>query len=197
MRALAKEIQRSDWREWLLLNEEAMKAQDAYFEEVFLRGLIISEGKGSVWKEQLSYVSDFVPYIDNWAVCDAFCAGLKQTKMHKEEMWEFLQPYLESDKEYFLRFGVVMLLDYYIEEAYLDRLFEIFDRIHHEGYYVKMAVAWAISICYVKYPKETKVYLLENTRLDKFTYNKAIQKACESYRVAAEEKVLLRSMKRK
>ncbi|MFW5647387.1 MAG: DNA alkylation repair protein, partial [Acetivibrio ethanolgignens] len=105
--------------------------------------------------------------------------------------------YLESDREYFIRFGVVMLLDYYVDGEYLEKLYAVFDSIHHEGYYVKMAVAWALSVCYVKFPKETRRYLENNKALDDFTYNKAIQKTCESYRVEPEEKERLKTMKRK
>lgn len=196
LRKLAKEINEGDWRAWLAWNEEALKAEEVLYEEIMLRGLVIAGGKDASLEEMLNYTEQFIPYVDNWAVCDGFCSSLKRTKKHKKEVWEFLQPYFDSEKEYFIRFGVVMLLDYYIEEAYLQHLFAIFDKIHHEGYYVKMAVAWAVSICYVKFPEETKEYLRENKSLDDFTYNKSIQKACESYRVAAEEKTWLRSMKR-
>ena len=96
-----------------------------------------------------------MPKINNWAVCDTFCAGLKITKKHKEEMFEFLQKYLKSHKEFEIRFGVVMLLDYYIEEKYLNQLFEIFDSIENKEYYVQMAIAWAISICLIKFYDKT------------------------------------------
>lgn len=197
LRKLAREINKKDGRQWLLLNERVLGQPNAYYEEIMLRGLVIGEAKEGSIEEYLSRVEAFVPYIDNWAVCDCFCASLKRTKQYKKEVWEFLKPYLQSEEEYSIRFGLVMLLNYYIEEAYLEQLFAQFDRIHHEGYYVKMAVAWAVSICYVKYPKETMVYLKENESLDDFTYNKAIQKTCESYRVPAEEKILLKQMKRK
>lgn len=95
-----------------------------------------------------------------------------------------------------MRFAVVSVLDYFIKETYLERVFAIFDRISHEGYYVKMAVAWAVSICFVKYPEETWEYL-KRDHLDCFTHNKAIQKARESYRVSKEDKERLLSLKRK
>ncbi|KSV58619.1 DNA alkylation repair protein [Acetivibrio ethanolgignens] len=197
LRAFAKEICREDWRLWLSLNKEALEASEVLYEEILLQGLVIAGGRDASFEELLKNIREFVPYIDNWAVCDTFCASLKQTKKHKKEMWEFLQPYLESDKEYFIRFGVVMLLDYYVDREYLEKLYAVFDSIHHEGYYVKMAVAWALSVCYVKFPKETMRYLKNNKALDDFTYNKAIQKTCESYRVEPEEKERLKTMKRK
>lgn len=103
--------------------------------------------------------------------------------------------YLRSDKEFEIRFGVVMLLSYYVEEKYLERNFEFFDLIKNTDYYVQMAVAWAISVCLVKFYDKTVNYL-EVANLDDFTYNKAIQKAIESYRITDEKKMELRKMKR-
>ena len=87
-----------------------------------------------------------------------------------------------------------MILDYYITEEYLEKIFEIFDNIKSEKYYVQMAVAWAISICLIKYYERTINYL-KTAKIDKFTYNKGIQKALESYRITDERKKELRKMK--
>ena len=140
-------------------------------------------------------IENFVPKIDNWAVCDVFCAGLKITKKNKEKMWNFIKLYLKSDKEFEIRFGVVMLLDYYIEEKYLNQIFKMFNEIKSTDYYVQMAIAWAISICIIKYYNETLEYL-KNAKLDNFTYNKALQKGIESYRITPEQKQVLRSLKK-
>ena len=88
-----------------------------------------------------------------------------------------------------------MLLDYYISEEYLDKDFKIFDDIKSEKYYVQMAVAWAISICLIKFYDKTIEYL-KQAKIDKFTYNKALQKAIESYRITEEQKTELRKMKK-
>ena len=88
-----------------------------------------------------------------------------------------------------------MILDYFIDEQYLQKDFQIFDSIKHEGYYVKMAVAWAISVCIVKYYEETIQYL-EKAQIDNWTYNKAIQKSIESYRIIEAQKQNLRKMKK-
>ena len=87
-----------------------------------------------------------------------------------------------------------MILDYYIDEEYLEEDFKIFDDIKHEGYYVKMAVAWAISFAYIHFPQKTLEFL-KNNNLDKFTYNKSLQKIIESNRVSKDDKDLMRSMK--
>lgn len=174
--------------------KELMKNIDnEYYEEIMLQGMLIGLAKEE-FSTILKYITNFIPKIDNWAVCDVFCAGLKITKKHKEEMWDFIQTYLKSNKEFEIRFGVVMLLDYYIEESYLNQNFEIFDSIKNTAYYVQMAVAWAISISLIKYYDETIKYL-KKAKIDKFTYNKALQKGIESYRITPEQKQELRNMK--
>lgn len=187
LRKIAKKIAKGDWRTYL------KTAKDEYFEEIMLQGMVIGYIKTDI-EERLFYVASFVPKIDNWSVCDSFCTGLKSTKENKERVWAFLQPYLSSKNEYEIRFGVVMLLNYYIETEYIERVLKLLDRVKHEGFYVKMAVAWAVSICYVKLPGPTMEYLRNNT-LDDFTYNKALQKITESNRVDKETKNLIRSMK--
>ncbi len=188
LREFAKEIVKGDWRTYL------KTAKNEYYEEVMLQGMVIGLAKMEL-QERLKYIKSFVPQIDNWAVCDVTCAGLKFTKKHMSEMWELIQPYINSNKEFEIRFGVVMLLDFYITEEYIKEVLAILNNIHHDGYYVKMAVAWAISICYIKFPKETMM-LLQNNTLDTFTYNKALQKIIESYRVTKEDKEIIRKMKR-
>ncbi len=167
---------------------------NTYYEEIMIKGMIIGLSKENLGKIQ-KYIKEFVPKIDNWAVCDTFCTGLKITKKYKKEMWTFIQPYLNSNKEFEIRFGVVMILAYYIEEEYLEDDLKILNNIKHDGYYVKMAVAWAISICLVKFYNRT-VEFLNNSSLDKFTFNKSIQKAIESYRITKEQKDMLKLMKK-
>lgn len=188
LRKLAKAIARNDWRSYL------KRADNDFFEEMMLQGMVIGYAKADL-EEILNYVSVFVPKIDNWSVCDSFCTGLKFTPANKERIWEFIQPYLRSEKEFELRFGVVMLLLYYVDEEHIQSVLARLDTIRHEGYYAKMAVAWALSVCYVKLPAPTMNYLLTHT-LDTFTYNKALQKITESYRVNPETKNIIRRMKR-
>lgn len=190
LRNYAKELfKEKDWKETL------KQIDNKYYEEIMLQGMLIGQAKNEDINIILKYVEEYVPKIDNWAICDTFCAGLKITKKYKKEMWDFLQKYLRSDKEFEIRFAVVMILDYYIDEEYLQNNFEIFNKIKHEGYYVKMAVAWAISICLIKFYDESVQYL-KLCKLDNWTYNKAIQKAIESYRISDEKKEFLRKLKK-
>lgn len=188
LKKMASKLAKGDWQSYLT------QAKDDSMEEVMLQGMVIGYCKADI-EEVLEWSKNFVPKIDCWSVCDSFCSGLKITKTHKERMWEFIQPYLCSDKEYEIRFGVVMLL-YYIEPDYIPLALPHFNKIHHEGYYVKMAVAWVLSMFYVNYPELTMEYLMDN-ELDDFTYNKALQKITESLRVDQKNKAIIRSMKRK
>ena len=190
LRKLAKEIVKGDWRAYLEEKSEVEKT----FEETMLRGLVIGYAKME-WKERHRWICDFLPQIDNWSVCDSFCSTLKPAKHEKEKMWTFVKQCMQSDQVYTVRFGVVMGLDHFGEESYLWEAFRYFDEITLEDYYVKMAVAWAVSVCYVKFPIQTKRLLLAN-EMDDFTHNKAIQKIRESYRVSREEKVELNRLKR-
>jgi 3-methyladenine DNA glycosylase AlkD len=189
LRKIAKETAKKDWRTYLEENE------DEYFEETMLQGMIIGYADAEV-ENKLYYVAAFVPKINNWSVCDSFCSSLKFTKNNKERVWKFIQPYLVSEREYEVRFGVVMLLNFYVEEDYVESVLNHLDQINHEGFYAKMAVAWAVSICYIKFPDSTGEFLKNNT-LDDFTYNKSLQKITESTRVSKETKMSIREMKRR
>lgn len=189
LRKIAKSIAKKDWREYL------KSANNTYFEEVMLQGMVIGYVKDSNIEEILVYIKNFIPKINNWSVCDSFCSGLKITNKNKEIVWEFLKKYLSSEKEYEVRFAVVMILNYYIDEEYIRKVLKELDKVNHDGYYVKMAVAWAVSMCYVKFEDITLEYL-NNNNLDDFTYNKSLQKICESLKVDKESKVLIKSMKR-
>jgi len=188
LRKLAKEIAKGDWRSY------ADTTPTAFFEEIMLLGMVIGYAKADV-EEKLIRVKAFVPLVTNWSLCDSFCTGLTFTRDNRGRVWEFLQPFLESDQEYAIRFGVVMMLTYYIDNEFIDRVFIGLNAIKHDGYYVKMAVAWAVSICFIKFPERTTSYLAV-CHLDDFTFNKSLQKVTESFRVDKATKEIIRKMKR-
>ena len=188
LRNLAKEIAKGD------INTYLKNAKSDYYEETMLQGMVIGLAKID-FKQTCKYISSFIPKIDNWAVCDVTVSGLKMVKKHLDEMLLFLKPYLKSKKEFELRFAIVVLLNFYITEKYIDFVLETLNQIKHDGYYVKMAVAWAISITFIKFPQKT-MKLLKKNNLDDFTYNKALQKIVESYRVDDKTKKKIKKMKR-
>lgn len=189
LRALAKEICSENWQGYL------SQAKNSTYEEIMLQGVVIGAAKCDI-ETRLIYTKSFIPKIENWAVCDSFCSGLKATKKNLPRVRDFLVPYLQSDKEYELRFAVVMLMSYYTDDIYIDDTLQRLNQITHEGYYVKMAVAWALSVCFIKQREKTLKLFKKNT-LDTFTFNKALQKCRESFRVSKEDKEFLQRMKRK
>ena len=192
LRKLAAQIAKDDWQGYL-------QTTDTYYmEERMLQGMVIGQLKMDDVEAYLSLVKRFVQVINSWSVCDTFdfCGKQRFVNKNKERVWLFLEERMSSDKEYEIRFGVVMAMAHYIDEAYIDRILQWMDRIDHEGYYVKMAVAWALSTCYIKFPQQTLAYLRQN-HLDVFTYNKALQKIVESFRVSPDDKEMIRGMKRK
>ena len=189
LRKMAKEIAKSDWKEFV------MNTSEDYFEEVMLKGIVIGYAKMEM-DERLKWIEWFVPKISNWSICDSFCSSLKIADKDKKKVWDFVMPYLNSSNEYEVRFGIVMLLNFFVEKEYVVMVLRLFNSIKHEGYYSKMAVSWAISVCFIHFPCKTMKFLNDND-LDEFTFNKALQKIIESNRVDQETKNAIRKMKRK
>ena len=187
LRKISKNLSKDNYLDYL--NNKDLK----YYEEIMIKGLTIGYIKVDN-DTRFDYIKNFIPYIDNWAVCDSFCNNLKFTNKNMNEVWNFLMTYLSSSNEFELRFVIVMILNYFLTEEFIDDVLNIFNNIHHEGYYVKMAVAWAISFAYIHFPQKTLEFL-KNNNLDKFTYNKSLQKIIESNRVSKDDKDLMRSMK--
>ena len=167
-----------------------------YYEEVLIKGLIIGYSKESNEIRE-TYIKKFIPEIDNWAICDSTISNMKFIKKDLDLFYEFItNNYQKSKDTYSLRFMIVVFLNYYLESKYIKNILNIIDNIISSEYYVNMAIAWLLSISYIK-NKEITIEYLNNNNLDKFTYNKTIQKICESYQVSKEEKELLKLKKRK
>lgn len=187
LRKMAKTLAHTDWRENL------RQISDETFEEIMLQGMMIGYVECST-EERLELIRGFVPKIDNWSVCDSFCSGLKFVRSEQEKVFRFLQPYLTSDQEFEQRFAAVMLLDYYIDELWLPRTLRSLEQIRAKKYYAKMAVAWAMAECYLKYP-DTVMPILKENRLDAEVQNKTLQKIMESRVISPETREQIRAMK--
>ena len=201
LRKLANEILRDgDYPTYL---QKALYEPFVYSEEATLCGMILGLLKID-FTELLENLNIFVPRIDNWAVCDVTCGGLKGFKKNQAQGREFLQQYLASPREYELRFAVVMLMNYYNDDTYIDSTLKELNNVlsaallapNGKGLRPWEFVAWALSLCFVKQRAKTMV-LFQNNELDDFTYNKALQKCRESFRVSDADKALLQNMKRK
>ena len=205
LRRLAKEFLAESsgfaWESYLdyVLDKQNKSYQDKYYEEAVLQALFIAAGKMSL-AERFERIRAFVPKISNWAVCDLFCSSLKEARKYPQEYWQLILTYYDSSQPYEIRFAAVMTLDYFTDSAYAGQAIKLLANVRHsskEEYYVKMAVAWALSVFFVK-QRELTLALLQNpdNGLDKFTHNKALQKMRESFRVTAADKALIKSLKR-
>lgn len=191
LRKLAKDILKEniDWKDFL-------NNDPKYFEETILQGLLIAYSKIN-FQEKMELVKNFVPKIDSWEICDTFVPTLKIEEKNLNKFWGFILPYTKSNKEFEVRFSIISMLDYFLNEEYVDEVIKVLDKISHDGYYVKMGIAWVLAEIGIKYNNKLMKYLKGKNNLDKFTFNKTLQKMIESYRITKEEKEILKCMKKK
>lgn len=168
-----------------------LKEEHHYLEEFMLHALILGYLKD--FKTVLDELSTFVYKIDNWALCDTLCASLKITKKNKDEMFDFIKKFNKDG--YLKRFFIVMLKCYYVDNEYLEYIFNELDKIDTTDYYINMGAAWLLSECFIKYPKETFEYMKES-KLNKFAFNKGISKIHDSYRVNDEYKIKTKELRK-
>lgn len=161
-----------------------------YYDENMLHGLLIGEIKD--YKTAVEEVDKFLPYVDNWAVCDIMSP--KVFKKYKEELIEEISKWTKSKKIYTCRFGIEMLMSYFLDEDFKPEYLEIVANIHSQEYYVQMMIAWFFATALAKQWDYTIPYIEEH-KLDKWVNNKTIQKARESYRITNEQKEYLKSLK--
>lgn len=180
LRKFAKEIAAGDWNVYL---EEA--TEDS-FEETMLQGLVIGYVNTDL-ETRLQLLETFVPKINNWSVNDSVAATMKFAIKNRERVWDFLQQYLMSEREFEIRFGVIMLMDHYLTPEYIGKVLDAWNRVKQGDYYVDMGVAWGLATAYAKFPKETEDFL-QTCTLSKDILHMAARKMVESYRIPKEAK---------
>ena len=169
---------------------------EEYYEEIMLKGIIIGQDIKLKEEEFLNYIKYYVPKINDWALCDIFVANLKLTKKYSQKTWHLIQKYLKSKKEFEIRFSLVMILNYYLDDNYIDEIYLMLINIKSDKYYVKMAEAWLLSYMFVKFYDRTLNYL-QNCNIDKWIYRKTITKTLESYKISDMQKEQLRKLRNK
>lgn len=187
VRKLAKELYKND-RDGVdaFLNS----LPHATYDEDMLHGVLLSEFKD--YEECVKRVDEFLPYVDNWAVCDIMSP--KVFKKHLEPLLEKIREWAASNHVYTKRFGVEMLMSFYLDEHFMPEYLEIPAAVTGDDYYIKMMIAWFYATALAKQWDATIPYI-ENKRLADWTHNKTIQKARESYRITDEQKEYLKSLK--
>lgn len=185
-RKLAKRLfKETEWKEF------TDKLPHRYYDENMLHGLIISEIKD--YETCIEEVDKFLPYVDNWAVCDIMSP--KIFKKNKDKLMEKIIEWSASKEVYICRFGIEMLMTYFLDEDFKPEYLEIPAKVKSDEYYINMMLAWFFATALAKQWDDT-VNILLNNRLDAWTHNKTIQKARESFRITDEQKDYLKKLKR-
>lgn len=161
-----------------------------YYEENNLHGLLIEQIKD--YPACIAAIERFLPYVDNWATCDMI--ALRTMKKHLDVFIQEVYRWMASDHPYIVRFGIGMLMRYYLDEQFKPEYPEIVAEIKSDEYYVNMMRAWYFATALAKQYDQILPYL-EEKKLDTWTHNKTIQKAVESYRIASEQKCYLRTLR--
>lgn len=187
MREIAKEIAKTDIEEFLNY------AQDKYYEEVMIQGLVIAQIKDE--KVFNKYFKQYVKKIDNWALCDTFCNSIKIVRKHEEKYFKEAVELALNKDEFLSRTGIVIILSHFVNENNIETIFNTLNSIESDKFYINMAQAWLICELYIKFPKQTLRFIKQDN-LNKFTHNKAISKIHDSYRVSKEEKEFLNSLRK-
>lgn len=173
--------------------EFLLKLPHKYFEENMLHGIIISNMKD--YNKVITNLEKFLPYVDNWAVCDSISP--KIFKKNREKAIVNVLSWIKSNHTYVCRFGIGMIMQLYLENEYFKKSYlDIIAEIKTEDYYINMMRAWTFQVALVKQWKEAIVYI-EKGLLDEFTHNKTISKSCDSYKIEKEKKEYLKTLRRK
>ena len=163
---------------------------EEYYEEILLKGFIIGNYKDLSYDELVSYIDNHLPKVKDWSMCDTFVTSLKITKKYQDKLWDYLLSKLDSKNEFEIRFSLVMILNYYINDSYKDRIYEVIKSIKNEAYYVKMANAWLLSFMFINYFDDTIKYI-NHHKIDTWTLRKGLTKACESFKISTDNKKIL------
>jgi 3-methyladenine DNA glycosylase AlkD len=161
-----------------------------YYEENNLHGFLIETLKE--YDAAILALEKFLPYIDNWATCDLISPKVFQK--HLPELYAKIKVWLKSGRTFTVRFGVKMLMSFYLGDHFQPEILDLVANVQSEEYYVNMMIAWFLATALVKQYEPTLPFIRER-RLEKWTHNKAIQKAIESYRINDATKAYLRTLK--
>ncbi len=186
LRALAKTIYREG-----RANEFFALSPHKYYEENNLHAFLIEQIKD--FATCISEIDRFLPFVDNWATCDGMRP--KCFKNHKNELLQAINRWLKSNHTYTVRFAIGMLMTHFLDDDFSPLYLDIVANVKSNEYYVNMMVAWYFATALAKQYEATLPYI-ENRKLGTFVHNKTIQKACESFRITAEQKEYLKTLRK-
>lgn len=161
-----------------------------YFDENQLHAFLLSLDRD--FDRCMAGVEAFLPFVDNWATCDQLSP--KVFGKNRAPLLEHIKPWLSSSHSYTVRFGVCMLMQHFLGDAFQPAYPQMVAALRSEEYYVNMMVAWYFATALAKRYSAVLPYL-EERRLPVWIHQKTIQKALESYRIPPERKEYLRRLK--
>ena len=193
LKALAKELHKAaakDPNAARAVSDFLSSLPHKYFDQNQLHAFLINEEKD--FEKCIFQMEAFLPYVDNWATCDQ--ASTKAFQKHKNELLPHIARWIKSDHTYTVRFAIGKLMQLFLDEDFKPQYLEMVADVHSEEYYINMMIAWYFATALAKQYEAALPYI-EKNRLEKWTHNKAIQKAIESYRITDEQKAYLRTLK--
>ena len=187
IRKIEKSLNIEEKKEFLL------KLPHKYFEENMLHGIIISNMED--YDKVILNLEKFLPYVDNWAVCDIISP--KIFKKNREKAIVNILSWIKSDHTYICRFGIGMIMQLYLEDEYFKKSYlDIIAKIRTKEYYINMMRAWTFQAALAKRWEDAIIYI-EKGMLDDFTHNKTISKSCDSLKIGKDKKEYLKTLRRK
>lgn len=193
LKALAKELHKaavSDEKAARAVSDFLSSLPHKYFDQNQLHAFLIGEEKD--FEKCIFQMEAFLPYVDNWATCDQ--ASTKAFQKHKNELLPYIFRWIKSEHTYTVRFAIGKLMQLFLDEDFKPEYLEMVAVVRSEEYYINMMIAWYFATALAKQYDAALPYI-EKNRLKKWTHNKAIQKAIESYRITDEQKAYLRTLK--
>ncbi|MBQ2899395.1 MAG: DNA alkylation repair protein [Oscillospiraceae bacterium] len=185
LRKFAKEFSETPQAEEFLKN-----LPHYYYEENNLHAFLLEFITD--YEKAAEKVTEFLPFVDNWATCDSMSP--KIFRKHKAELPEQIEKWLLAEDTYSVRFGIKMLMEHFLGEDFRPEYAERVAEIKSEEYYIRMMQAWYFATALAKQYDSVLPFIRER-KLERWTHNKAIQKAAESYRITDEQKAYLRKFK--
>lgn len=188
LKKIANDISKGNYQEFIKINNSKL------YEPIMIEGFIYSNLK-IPFLELTEYLNEYLKKLNNWAQVDLLVSNLKIFSKNQELGFKYAKKLIKSKNNWIKRCGIIIMLNYYLHDIYIDKVLEIVSKIKTDDYYVKMAIAWLMSISYIKYKEKTLIYLV-NIK-DNFIYNKTLSKIIDSKRISDDEKKFIKSLKRK
>lgn len=166
-----------------------------YYEINFTFLLVLAYKKQPI-KEKLESLFKYLKYLDNWAICDCVVSVLKVDESSKDYVFNWIIKCLDTNKEFIVRFGLIMLLKFFVNKEYIYKIFDLLKNLNYDYYYISMGVAWLLSVCYIEFSDEVENFLFTDRFLPNKVVNMTVQKCLDSYRIEKDKKLHLKKLKK-